>query len=77
MSKMAELLQQKKEIEKKIAEESKAGRAEAVKQVREMIKQYKITATDLKGLLKTRKTKAQMEAEAAKKATTTTRKLPS
>ncbi len=75
MNKMAELLQQKREIEEKISEEAKAGRTEAVKQVREMIKQYKITATDLKGLLKTRKTKAQMEAANAKKLTTTTKNV--
>lgn len=73
MSKMADLLKQQAEIEAAIAEESKAGRVEAVKHVREMIKQYKITATDLKGLLKTRKTKAQKEAADAKKANTATK----
>lgn len=67
MSKMAELLKQQEEIAKAIAEEAKAGRVEAVKTVREMIKQYKITATDLKGLLRTRKSKAQKEASDAKK----------
>ncbi len=69
MSKMAELLKQQEEIAKAIAEEAKAGRVEAVKTVREMIKQYKITATDLKGLLRTRKSKAQKEAASAKKST--------
>ena len=73
MSKMAELLKQQEEIAKAIAEEAKAGRVEAVKTVREMIKQYKITATDLKGLLRTRKTKAQKEAAAVKKASTVTK----
>lgn len=67
MSKMSELLQKKQEIEEQIAKEAEAGREEAVKQVREMIKQYKITATDLKGLLKTRRTKAQKEAADLKK----------
>jgi hypothetical protein len=74
MSKMNELLKQKEEIEKAIAEEAKAGRAEAVKTVREMIKQYKMTATDLKGLLKTRRTKAQIEADKQKKAATVAKK---
>lgn len=68
MSKMAELLKQQEEIAKAIAEEAKAGRVEAVKTVREMIKQYKITATDLKGLLRTRKTKAQKDADEANRA---------
>ncbi len=54
MSKMTELLKKKEELDKAIAEETKAGRVEAVKTVRDMIKQYKITSTDLKGLLKTR-----------------------
>lgn len=67
MSKMAELLKQQEEIAKAIAEEAKAGRAEAVKTVREMIKQYKITATDLKGLLRTRKSNAQKESSGTKK----------
>lgn len=67
MSKMADLLKQQAEIEAAIAEEAKVGRVEAVKHVRDMIKQYKITATDLKGTLKTRRTKAQKEAAEAKK----------
>ena len=74
MSKMADLLKQQAEIEAAIAEESKAGRVEAVKHVRDMIKQYKITATDLKGTLKTRRTKAQKEAAEAKKSTAAAKK---
>ena len=73
MSKMAELLKQQEEIAKAIAEEAKAGRVEAVKTVREMIKQYKITATDLKGLLRKRQTKEQKAAAEAKKAATSTK----
>lgn len=73
MSKMAELLKQQEEIAKAIAEEAKAGRVEAVKTVREMIKQYKITATDLKGLLRTRKTKAKKEAAGEKKPTSSSK----
>lgn len=76
MNKMAELLKQKAALEAEIAEEAKAGRVEAVKTVRDMIKQYKITSTDLKGLLKTRKTKAQKEAAATKKANTAAKKAP-
>ena len=74
MSKMAELLKQQEELAKAIAEEAKAGRVEAVKQVKDMIKQYKITATDLKGLLKTRRTKAQIENAESKKAATAAKK---
>lgn len=69
MSKLAELIKQREELDAKIVAEAKEGRAAAVAQVRELIKQYKITATDLKGLLKTRRTKAQIEADNAKKAT--------
>lgn len=70
MNKMTELLKQKEEIEKAIAEEAKAGRAEAVKTVREMIKQYKMTATDLKGLLKTRAKRGTGAKATAKKTAT-------
>jgi hypothetical protein len=76
MSKMADLLKQKEELEKAITEEAKAGRVEAVKQVREMIKQYKITTTDLRGLLKTRRTKKQKEADEVKIYTTAADKKP-
>lgn len=69
MSKMAELLKQKEELEKAITEEAKAGRAEAVKTVREMIKQYKITSTDLKGLLKTRAKRGSPKKTSASKTT--------
>ena len=70
MSKMAELLKQKEELEKAITEEAKAGRIEALKTVREMIKQYKITSTDLKGLLKTRAKRGTGVKKAATKKST-------
>ncbi len=75
MSKMAELLQQREALELQIAEEAKVGRIEAIKTVRQMIKDYKITATELKGTFRTRKTKAQKEEAEAKKAAAAAKKL--
>lgn len=58
MSKIDDLLKQKADIEVAIANEKKEGKKAAIQEVKAKIKSYGITATDLKGSLKTRKKKA-------------------
>lgn len=55
MATVKELLEQKEKLEKQIEDAMKAERDEAVKQVRELCKTFNITATELRGVLKTRK----------------------
>ena len=57
MTTVKELLEQKEQLEKKIDEAMKAEREDAVKQVRELCKTFNITATELRGVLKTRKSR--------------------
>ena len=55
MATVKELLEQKEQLDKEIEAALKAERDEAVKQVRELCKTFNITATELRGCLKTRK----------------------
>lgn len=55
MATVKELLEQKEQLEKQIEDALKAERDQAVKQVRELCKTFNITATELRGVLKTRK----------------------
>lgn len=57
MATIKELLEQKEQLDKQIAEAMKAEREEAVKQVRELCRTFNITATELRGALKTRKSR--------------------
>ena len=59
MATVEELLKQKEELEAAIAEAMKAEREEVVKDVRKKIKDYNITATELRGVIKTRKRTAK------------------
>ena len=54
MDKMQELLKQRAEIEEQIEEQKKAGREDALKLVKSLIQEYGFTATQLKGVMKTR-----------------------
>ncbi|MGG7646301.1 hypothetical protein ACQ5SP_15935 [Rhodovulum sp. YNF3179] len=55
MPTVKELMEQKEQLEKEIDAAMKAERNEAVKQVRDLCKTFNITATELRGCLKTRK----------------------
>lgn len=54
MDKMQELLKQRAEIDRQIEEQKKAGRDDALKLVKSLIQEYGFTATQLKGVMKTR-----------------------
>jgi len=54
MDKMQELLKQRAEIDRQIEEQKKAGRDDALTLVKSLIQEYGFTATQLKGVMKTR-----------------------
>lgn len=67
MSKLAELLAQKAQLEKQIEAAKNAEQAEAIKQIVELAKAYGITYADLKPhMTKRRKRRTKAEIEAAK-----------
>jgi hypothetical protein len=55
MATVEELLKQKQEIEVALEEAMKREREDVVRDVRKKIKDYTITATELRGVIKTRK----------------------
>jgi hypothetical protein len=55
MATFEELLKQKQEIEAALEEAMKREREDVVRDVRKKIKDYNITATELRGVIKTRK----------------------
>ena len=62
MATIEELKKQKDDLEKQIEAAIKQGRADAVKEAKRLCKTYNITATELRGCLKTRgKTKAKTD----------------
>ena len=68
MATIDELEKQKQDIEAKIAEQKAAGRSDALEQVKKLIKQYEMTATELKSVIKKRKKRATGTATARKPA---------
>lgn len=67
MATVKELMEQREQLEKALEDAVKVEREDAVKQARELCKTFNITATELRGCVKTRKprkTKAKDEAEA-------------
>ena len=67
-SKVAQIRAQQEELTKQLEVAMQEERAEIVAQVRQNIVDYKITATELKGLVKGRVTEKQIEEFIAKKA---------
>jgi sulfur relay (sulfurtransferase) DsrC/TusE family protein len=67
-SKVAQIRAQQEELAKQLEVAMHEERAEIVAQVRQNIVDYKITATELKGLVKGRVTEKQIEEFIAKKA---------
>jgi hypothetical protein len=67
MSNIEELLKKKEEIETQIAEQRKAGRVDALVTVKKLIKQFEMTATELKGVIKKRKPRANTKSGTARK----------
>jgi nitrogen regulatory protein PII len=62
MATIEELKKQKDDLEKQIEAAIKQGRADAVKEAKRLCKTYNITATELRGCLKTRgRTKAKTD----------------
>lgn len=59
MSTVEELLKQKQQIEAALEEAMKRERDDVVRDVRKKIKDYNITATELRGVIKTRKRTAK------------------
>jgi hypothetical protein len=59
MATVEELLKQKQEIEVALEEAMKREREDVVRDVRKKIKDYTITATELRGVIKTRKRTAK------------------
>jgi hypothetical protein len=59
MATVEELLKQKQEIEAALEEAMKREREDVVRDVRKKIKDYNITATELRGVIKTRKRTAK------------------
>jgi hypothetical protein len=55
MSSIEELLKEKEAIEAKIVEQRRLGRDDALVTVKKLIKEYEMTATELKGVIKKRK----------------------
>lgn len=55
MATVEELQKQKEEIERQLEEAMKEERAEVVEEVKRLCKTFNITATELRGCLKTRK----------------------
>lgn len=67
MSKLAELLAQKEQLEKQIEAAKVAEQADAIKQIVELAKSYGISYADLKPhMTKRRKRRSKAEIEAAK-----------
>lgn len=54
MTKMQDLIKQRAEIDAAIERERQEGKAEALKTVRTLIKEYGFTATQLKSVMKSR-----------------------
>lgn len=61
MSRVAEILAQQKQLEEELKTAMKEERQAAVNDVREKIKRFNISATELKGLVKGRVTQKQVE----------------
>ena len=49
---LEELLQQKAELDKRIAEAKNTGRAKAIAEIRELMERYSLSPTDLTGVAK-------------------------
>lgn len=62
MDTIEQLLKQREEIDKKIEEQKKHGREEALKKVRDLCKLYGFSATELRSVLKTRKKREKSKA---------------
>lgn len=69
MASLEELLKEKEAIEAKIVAQRELGRVDALVTVKKLIKEYEMTATELKGVIKKRKPRANTKSG-------TTRKTP-
>ena len=63
MANLAELVQQREELDAKIAEALKEERAEDLAYVKEKIKLHSFTMTELRSVIKTRKRKAKAKTD--------------
>lgn len=67
MSRVEEILAQQRQLEEELKRAMKEERTAVVADVRDKIVRFEITATELKGLIKSRVTKKQVEEFLAKK----------
>jgi hypothetical protein len=76
MSRVAEILAQQKQLEEDLKLAIEEEREAVIADVRDKIKRFNITSTELKGLIKTRVSKKQVEEYLAKKETVKAKPKP-